>query len=83
MSDFLKGVRSPDRYDPRMTAQLIERLARLEAIVYTRGRDVEINLLPRSNAGGRVPQLILVSPNGTRYCVQVDNGGAVTTVAAT
>lgn len=80
MSGFLQQSRAPDRYDPRFIAQLIERLNKLESLVYLRGRDVEIPL-PLPNSGGRGPRLILVSPDGTRYSVTVDNAGVIGTVA--
>lgn len=54
---------------------VLDRLDRLEALVYVKGRDVEIGAQP-TDKNPRVPRLILRSPdNGKRWWVAIDGTG--------
>ena len=75
----MSGSRAGSRYDIHEQSLMLARIDTLERSAYLRGRDLEINLAPVANAGGRVPRLILRSPNGTRYSVVVDNAGVLST----
>jgi hypothetical protein len=72
--------RIPPRYDTGFVAELLRRVADLEAAAYVRGQDVEINAVPTARSGNRVPRLILRAPNGERWEVVVANTtGALST----
>lgn len=72
----MTGQVVPDRYDKRFVVELLGRIARLEAALHARNRDVVIGL-PDSLAARGVakPRLIIVSPNGTRYELRATDDG--------
>ena len=70
--------RVPEKYDPLFTQDLVTFLEEVGRSVYLKNQHVEIFL--DADAGGREQFLILHSPDGTRWKIEVDNAG---TIAAT
>ena len=62
----------PGTYLQAYFAPVLQQIARLLTTSYQKGSDVELNSDQR---------LIIVSPNGTRYEIVVDNSGNLTTTA--
>ena len=60
----------PGTYMQAYFAPVLQQIARLLTTSYQKGSDVELNSDQR---------LIIVSPNGTRYEITVDNSGALST----
>ena len=58
----------PGTYLPSYFAPVLQQIARLLTTSYQKGSDVELNSEQR---------LIIVSPNGTRYQIKVDNSGVL------
>ena len=58
-------------YDRQAEAERNGQIERADRENHKRGRDIEVGV-------GRV---ILTSPNGTRYSVEVDNAGTLSTTA--
>ena len=69
-----------DEYDRQDVQRVIDYIKALEEIVYIKNRHVEIGA--PSSVVLRPPELVLISPDGTRYSVVVADGGALSTVAA-
>lgn len=68
-----------DEYDVEDFKLLLEFVQALEEQVHQKNANVEIT--GTADSGTRKPDLILYSPNGTRYAVRVDNAGAVSGTA--
>jgi hypothetical protein len=62
----------PGTYLQAYFAPVLQQIARLLTTSYQKGSDVELNADQR---------LIIVSPNGTRYEIVVDNSGTLSTNA--
>jgi len=62
----------PGTYLQAYFAPVLQQIARLLTTSYQKGSDVELNADQR---------LIIVSPNGTRYQIQTDNSGNLSTSA--
>jgi hypothetical protein len=62
----------PGTYLQAYFAPVLQQIARLLTTSYQKGSDVELNSDQR---------LIIVSPNGTRYQIQTDNSGNLSTSA--
>ena len=62
----------PGTYLQAYFAPVLQQIARLLTTSYQKGSDVELNSDQR---------LIIVSPNGTRYKIEVDNSGTLSTTA--
>lgn len=62
----------PGTYLQSYFAPILQQIARLLTTSYQKGSDVELNVDQR---------LIIVSPNGTRYQIEVDNSGTLSTTA--
>ena len=60
----------PGTYLQAYFAPVLQQIARLLTTSYQKGSDVELNADQR---------LIIVSPNGTRYEIVVDNSGTLST----
>jgi hypothetical protein len=60
----------PGTYLQAYFAPVLQQIARLLTTSYQKGSDVELNADQR---------LIIVSPNGTRYQIQTDNSGNLST----
>jgi len=60
----------PGTYLQAYFAPVLQQIARLLTTSYQKGSDVELNSDQR---------LIIVSPNGTRYQITVDNSGTLST----
>ena len=60
----------PRTYLQAYFAPVLQQIARLLTTSYQKGSDVELNADQR---------LIIVSPNGTRYQIQTDNSGNLST----
>lgn len=60
----------PGQYMQAYFAPVLQQIARLLTTSYQKGSDVELNSDQR---------LIIVSPNGTRYQIQTDNSGNLST----
>jgi len=60
----------PGTYLQAYFAPVLQQIARLLTTSYQKGSDVELNSDQR---------LIIVSPNGTRYEITVDNSGTLST----
>lgn len=60
----------PGQYMQSYFAPVLQQIARLLTTSYQKGSDVELNSDQR---------LIIVSPNGTRYQITVDNSGTLST----
>lgn len=60
----------PGAYLQSYFAPVLQQIARLLTTSYQKGSDVELNADQR---------LIIVSPNGTRYQIEVDNSGVLST----
>ena len=58
---------------------LLEYVEALEEVAYQRNANVEI--IGQEDSGTRKPDLILHSPDGTRYAIRVDNAGLITATA--
>lgn len=69
-----------DEYDRETFQRLLEYIRDLEEVVYKRNSHVEI--YGEADSGTRQPELVLRSPDGTRYALVVANGGALSTQAA-
>ncbi len=62
----------PGQYLQSYFAPVLQQIARLLTTSYQKGSDVELNSDQR---------LIIVSPNGTRYQITVDNSGVLSASA--
>jgi hypothetical protein len=62
----------PGTYLQAYFAPVLQQIARLLTTSYQKGSDVELNVDQR---------LIIVSPNGTRYEIVVDNSGVLSASA--
>ena len=62
----------PGTYLQSYFAPILQQIAKLLTTSYQKGSDVELNADQR---------LIIVSPNGTRYEITVDNSGTLNTTA--
>ena len=62
----------PGTYLQAYFAPVLQQIARMLTTSYQKGSDVELNADQR---------LIIVSPNGTRYEIVVDNSGTLSTNA--
>lgn len=62
----------PGQYLQAYFAPVLQQIARLLTTSYQKGSDVELNSDQR---------LIIVSPNGTRYEITVDNSGVLSASA--
>lgn len=62
----------PGQYMQSYFAPVLQQIARLLTTSYQKGSDVELNSDQR---------LIIVSPNGTRYQITVDNSGVLSASA--
>jgi len=62
----------PGTYLQAYFAPVLQQIARLLTTSYQKGSDVELNADQR---------LIIVSPNGTRYQIEVDNSGVLSASA--
>ena len=71
----LNFPRIPQEYDPEFTQALVTFLQELERAAYLKTRHVEIFL--DDDSGGREQFLILHSPDGTRWKIEVDNAGTI------
>jgi lipoprotein-anchoring transpeptidase ErfK/SrfK len=60
----------PGTYLQAYFAPVLQQIARLLTTSYQKGSDIELNADQR---------LIIVSPNGTRYQIIVDNSGTLST----
>jgi lipoprotein-anchoring transpeptidase ErfK/SrfK len=60
----------PGTYLQAYFAPVLQQIARLLTTSYQKGSDVELNADQR---------LIIVSPNGTRYQIETDNSGNLST----
>ena len=60
----------PGTYLQAYFAPVLQQIARLLTTSYQKGSDVELNANQR---------LIIVSPNGTRYQIETDNSGTLST----
>lgn len=65
-------ARSPDKYDRAADQQMREELRREDVLNFKRGQDV------RLEQGER---LVLRSPNGTAFKIEVDNAGVLSATA--
>lgn len=65
----------PHEYDPVFMRELINFLEELARSTYRRNQHVEIFL--QTDSGGREQFLILHSPDGTRWKIEVDNAGTI------
>ena len=61
-----------DEYDRETFQRLLEYIRELEEAAYMRNAHVEI--YGDADSGSRQPELVLRSPDGTRYAVVVANG---------
>jgi len=62
----------PGTYLQSYFAPILQQIAKLLTTSYQKGSDVELNADQR---------LIIVSPNGTRYQIEVDNSGVLSASA--
>jgi len=62
----------PGTYLQSYFAPILQQIAKLLTTSYQKNQDVELNADQR---------LIIVSPNGTRYQIEVDNAGTLSTTA--
>jgi lipoprotein-anchoring transpeptidase ErfK/SrfK len=62
----------PGTYLQSYFAPILQQIAKLLTTSYQKGSDVELNSDQR---------LIIVSPNGTRYQIEVDNSGVLSASA--
>jgi lipoprotein-anchoring transpeptidase ErfK/SrfK len=62
----------PGTYLQSYFAPILQQIAKLLTTSYQKGSDVELNADQR---------LIIVSPNGTRYQIEVDNSGILSASA--
>jgi len=60
----------PGKYLQSYFAPILQQIAKLLTTSYQKGSDVELNADQR---------LIIVSPNGTRYQIETDNSGNLST----
>lgn len=66
-------------YDQLTFQELIDYIKLLETRLYMQGKHIEIYGV--ADSAGRRPDLIMQSPNGSKWAIRVDNAGAVTTTA--
>ncbi|RLC08837.1 MAG: hypothetical protein DRI24_22750 [Deltaproteobacteria bacterium] len=66
-----------EEYDPNVIRRLIEYLRTLEENIHFKNQNLSVVGAP--DAAGRRPHLILRSPNGNLWQVEVDNAGALGT----
>lgn len=69
--------RATDEYDAQVFQQLLDYIQALERAVYKKSQHVEI--YSPSDSGGREVKLIIRSPDGTRWTIDVDNSGTLGT----
>ena len=69
-----------EEYDRETLQRLLDYVRELEEVAFKRNAHVEI--YGDVDSGSRQPELVLRSPDGTRYAVVVANGGALSTQAA-
>lgn len=63
-----------DDYDKNYFSYLISELESMTGLTLSKGERIEIN-------AGDQTELVLVSPNGTKHKLTVDNAGTITTTA--
>jgi len=66
-----------EEYDPNVIRRLVEYIRALEDNLYFRNQNLDVAGAP-DNAGRR-PHLVLRSPDGNMWQVEVDNAGALST----
>ena len=64
----------PKEYLQGFFATVLQQISKTLTVTYQKNADVELNADQR---------LIIVSPNGTRYKITVDNSGVLSTTAIT
>ena len=62
----------PTFYNSGFFSNAFQQISQSLGLSYQKGSDIELN---------SAQSLIIVSPNGTRYKIQVDNSGALSTIA--
>lgn len=68
----------PDRYSKEFMLELLARVKRVESDQQGKLKDVVVGLPDALAARGVAkPRLILISPDGTRYEIRVDNLGTL------
>lgn len=67
-------TRPSTEYDPQYQNYLVSELEYQSGLTFNKGERIEVN-------GGDQTQLVLVSPNGTKYKVSVDNSGNLSTAS--
>jgi hypothetical protein len=81
MTAFASSLpQAKEEYDRETFQRLLEFVRELEEVVFKRNAHVEI--YGDADSGSRQPELVLRSPDGTRYAIVVANGGALSTQAA-
>lgn len=67
-------TRPSAEYDPQYQNYLVSELEYQSGLTFNKGERIEVN-------GGDQTQLVLVSPDGTKYKVSVDNSGNLSTAS--
>jgi hypothetical protein len=67
-------------YDRETFQRLLDYIRELEEVTFKRNAHVEI--YGDQDSGLRQPELVLRSPDGTRYALVVDNAGVLSTQVA-
>ena len=70
-----------EEFDPNLIRRIVEFLQGVDRYNYSSLKDVEI--VGEPDAAGRSPHLILRSPDGNRWQVNVDNAGVLSTTMIT
>lgn len=79
MTVALQLPKALEDYDKETFQRLLDYVKELEDLTFHRNSHVEVYF--QEDSGGRSTDLILHSPNGTRYAIRVDNAGVVSGTA--
>tara|TARA_Y200000002_G_C22521845_1_gene595887 strand:- start:89 stop:316 length:228 start_codon:yes stop_codon:yes gene_type:complete len=69
-------IRPGEEFDQQFLNYLVDQIEDITSLTLTKGERSEYN----SNDGS---EIVLVSPNGTKYKLEVDNSGSITTTVVT
>ncbi len=69
-------TRPPQEYTSRFMNYLVDQIESITGLSYQKGERVEFNGVDGS-------EIVLVSPNGTKYKIEVNNVGVISTTTVT
>jgi hypothetical protein len=65
-------TRPPQEYTSSFMNYLVDQIESMTGLAFTKGERIEVNGVDSS-------EIVLVSPNGTKYKIEVNDAGAIST----